>query len=290
MKTIWTTLAAAVLLLNGCGKGEKSVKLETFPVRVVEAKKQLMEEKLVITGSLKARDEATLYSRVPGKLKENRLKEGEPVKKGEAVSWVERDEVGVVYEPAPVPSTLSGVVGRIYLDRGQNITLTTPVALVVDDSEVIAQADMPERYTGRAVLGQYVETRVDAYPKRVFQGRISRLSPVVNPQTRTALLEVTLDNKEKALRSGMFAELTVVVSRKEGALVVPASAILEGTPAIAFVAKDGIAHRREITLGLQTDTLIEVKSGLEPGEAVIASGLFALQDGSPVEIESDVKR
>jgi membrane fusion protein, multidrug efflux system len=276
---------AAMTLASGCGKKEAPAsKVETFPVRVETAERRTLEETLSLVGSLKAKDEATLFSRVPGKLKDNLVKEGDPVRKDQAVALVERDEVGVHFEPAPVPSTLSGVVARVYLDRGANVTLNTPVALVADLSEVVARADVPERYAGRVRTGQDVRVRVDAQPDRTFRGSVSRVSPVVDPVTRCAYMEVKLDNSSGLLRSGMFGNLSVVVSAKSGAVAVPVEALTDGSGPSVFVVKDGKAHKREVVEGVRTQSHAEIKQGVAPGEQVVTFGLYGLKDGSPVEV------
>jgi len=253
-------------------------------VRVATVKRGDVEDVLTVVGSLKARDEATLFSRIDGKLVENLAKEGEPIKKGQPVALVQKDEVGVKYEPAPVPSTLDGIVGRVYLDRGADVTLNTPIALVVDASTVRARADVPERYAGRVKLGQEVRVEVEAYPGHIFRGVVSKESPVVDSETRSAPIEVNLDNADGRLHSGMFAKMTVVVARHAGVVSVPREALIEGGAPAVFVIKNGKAAKRELKLGLTTDVQAEVLGGLEPGENVAIFGLYGLKDGSVVEV------
>ena len=271
-------------ILTACSKPKEAPKLEAFPVNVQAVTAGTLEDTLTLVGSLKARDEATLYSRVPGKLQENLLHEGQRVEKNQAVALVLKDEVGVKYEPAPVPSTLTGIVARMYLDRGANVTLDTPIALVMDDRELIAKADIPERYAGRIVLGQDVRVQVDAYPNESFRGRVSRVSPAVDPETRTAPIEVRLEEHQGKLRSGMFAKLILVRDRKTGVLLVPASALTADTPPAVFVMENGKAVKKSVELGLRTDAAAEVRQGLLVGAQVITSGLFGIEDGSPVEV------
>ncbi|MFI5346487.1 MAG: efflux RND transporter periplasmic adaptor subunit [Elusimicrobiota bacterium] len=274
-----------VFLAAGCGhKKEEAAKLDAFPVRTAVVARRDVEDALSVVGSLKARDEATLYSRIAGKLVENLVKEGDPVAKDQPVATVQKDEVGVKYEPAPVPSTLNGIVGRVYLDRGADVTLGTPVALVVDVSSVRARADVPERYAGRVRLGQDVRVEVEAYPGRIFRGRVSKESPVVDPDTRSAPIEVNLDNADGRLRSGMFAKMTIVVASRSGVVAAPKEALIEGPVPAVFVIKDGKAVRRELKLGLVNDSQAEVLDGLRAGEAVAVFGLYGLKDGSPVEV------
>lgn len=287
MKTRIPALLSLLLLSAACGKKDKAVeRLDSFPVKTVAVEKRDVEETVVLVGSVKAKDEATLFSRVPGKLLRNALQEGAAVKKGDAVAYVERDEVGVRFEPAPVPSTLDGVVARVYLDQGQNVTLGTPVALVVDSSSLYARADVPERFAGRVHVGQAVRLKTDAWPDRVFRGTVSRVSPVVDPVTRSALIEARLD-AGSGLRSGMFGELTLVLGSSGKAVAVPTVALTDGSGWAVFVCKDGKVQKREVELGLRNDDFTEIRKGVEPGEQVVTFGLYGLKDGSPVEVLAD---
>jgi multidrug efflux pump subunit AcrA (membrane-fusion protein) len=280
-----TPAVLIAVLAAACGhKTEETAKLDAFPVRVAPASRSDVEDVLTVVGSLKARDEATLFSRIDGKLVENLVKEGDPIKKSQPVALVQKDEVGVKYEPAPVPSTLDGIVGRVYLDRGADVTLNTAIALVVDASSVRARADVPERYAGRVKLGQDVRVEVEAYPGHVFRGVVSKESPVVDSETRSAPIEVNLNNADGRLHSGMFAKMAVVVARHAGVVSIPREALIEGGVPAVFVIKDGKASRRELKLGLTTDTQAEVLSGLQPGENVAIFGLYGLKDGSIVEV------
>ncbi len=291
MKRLAILMMATVLpLAAACGKKkDAAARLDTFPVKTAPAQARDLEETIILVGSIKAKDEATLFSRVPGKLQENLLKEGEPVRKGQAVCLVERDEVGVRFEPAPVPSTLNGTVARIYLDRGQDVALQTPVALVVDSSEIIVRAEVPERYAARASLGEAVRVRVEAYPDRSFVGRVSRVSPVVDPSTRSTLIEARLDNSVGKLRSGMFGEVTLITGSRSGVLAVSKDALTDGSGPAVFVIENGKAIKREVELGLQSDRFLEIRKGVKPGEKVAVFGLYGLKDGSPVEVLAELK-
>ncbi|MBP9127248.1 MAG: efflux RND transporter periplasmic adaptor subunit [Elusimicrobia bacterium] len=281
-------LLVLALAAIACGKKEAvTLPADVFPVRVASVRRLTVEEVLTLVGTVKAKDEATLFSRVSGKLVENLVKEGDRVKIDQPVSLVRRDEVGVEYKPAPVLSTLTGIVGRVYLDRGAEVGLNTPVVLVVDDSRMLVRSEVPERYAGRIATGQRVRVQVAARAETDVEGRITRVSPVVDPATRAVPMEVTLISSPGFLKSGMFASLSVVTSSKAGALTVPVDAIVEeGDPAV-FVVADGKAHRRPVAAGVRSETAVEILSGLAEGDSVVVFGLFGLEDGSPVEVLKD---
>jgi multidrug efflux pump subunit AcrA (membrane-fusion protein) len=282
--SLWVSCVVGLSILSGCHQAEKKdSRLASFPVREEKVARRDLEETLTLVGTIKARDEATLFSRVPGKLMKNLVREGDRIAKNASVALVERDEVGVKYEPAPVPSTLTGVVARVYLDRGANVTLETPIALVVDQGEVLVRAEVPERYAGKVSVKQDIRVKVDAYPDRVFQGKVSRVSPVVDATTRSTYMEASLDNAGGLLRSGMFAKVVIVIGKRDNALSIPLEALTEGSKTV-FVDQEGKARPRELGIGLRGEKFVEVQSGLSEGETVITFGLFGLKDGSALEI------
>jgi len=284
-----TVLMGVFLSLVGCGKKTVDVPpLATFPVQATVVVRQPLEDVLSLVGSVKAKDEAVLYSRVAGKLVENLVEEGDRVQRDQPVALVRRDEVGVHYQPAPVPSTLTGVVGRVYLDRGAEVALNTPVALVVDNSQMLVRADVPERYAGQLALGQKVRVSVESGPNDWMTGVLERLSPVVDTNTRGVSIDVLIKRPPPTLRSGMFATLNLVTVSHPNALVVPGSSLLEEEGDVrVFVVENDRVRRRSITVGLRTLAGVEVLSGLQEGDRVVSFGLFGLEDGSPVSIQNE---
>ncbi|MBU2574193.1 MAG: efflux RND transporter periplasmic adaptor subunit [Elusimicrobia bacterium] len=278
------------LLLAGCKNKDaealNSLEKDRFLVKTEKAQTRNLEEYILLTGSVKAMDEAILYPRASGKLLRNILKEGDPVKKDETVALVERDEPGVVYEPAPVPSTLTGVVGRVYQDIGASVTPATPIALVVNQSRVRVAVDVPEKYIGKVFRDQRSSIKVDAFPDRLFYGSVYRVSPVVDSRSRNTLVEVLVDNAEGRLKSGMFAEVRVIVASRGAALSVPAGAVAgEGGAEYVFVPAGDTASRVPVKTWIRAGDFVQV-SGLKSGDAVITFGLYGLKDGSKIKVQN----
>ena len=261
---------------------------DRFPVKTEKAQARNIEDYLTLVGSVKAMDEATLYPRVAGKLLKNLVTEGDKVTKDQPVALVERDEPGVVYEPAPVPSTLNGVIGRVYQDSGANVTPQTPIALVVSQDKVRVVVDVPERYVGKVFMGQGAKIKVDAYPDSQFYGKVYRVSPVVNTQTRSAAIEILADNSSGRLKSGMFSEVKLVTGASDGALAVPSAAVVEDNgKTYVFVPAGANASRREVKTGLTNGDYTQITSGLKKGDDVITFGLYGLKDGSKIKVQQD---
>jgi len=293
MKNI-TTRIFVIALAAACAAGCKDKDLEAFNsmekdrflVKTEKAQVKNIEDYITLVGSVKAMDEAVLYPRVAGKLLRNLLTEGDAVKKDQAVALVERDEPGVVYEPAPVPSTLSGVIGRIYQDSGASVTAQTPIALVVSQGQVRVVVDVPERYTGKVFVGQSANIKVDAFPDMRFPGKVYRVSPVVDTQTRSTVIELLADNASGRLKSGMFSEVRLVVGAKANAVAVPSSAILaENEKTYIFLPINNLAVRHDVQTGISNEDYTQVASGLKAGEELITFGLYGLKDGSKIKVQ-----
>jgi membrane fusion protein (multidrug efflux system) len=283
-------LASLLFPMAGCKSRDadalKTLEADSFMVRVEKAVQRDLEEQIVLVGSVKAQDEAILFPRVPGKLGRNVVREGDVVKKNDPVAYIERDEVGATYEPAPVPATLAGVVGKVYLDVGADVTPQTPIALVVDQSRVRVKVDLPERYISQVFRGQDAYIKVDAFPNRLFRGKVYRISPVVDTRSRSTAIEILVDNQKGELKSGMFAEIRLVVGSSPNALSVPAGAVLEDDKErpYVFVRQGDRAVRRDVRLGVRNDDFVQVTGGLRDGEPVLTSGLYGIKDGSKIKV------
>lgn len=294
-RIIWGVVALAfILALVVIFKPKTSgpldgVAKDVFLVKQEMVQKRTLKHELLMSGSIKALEEATLFPRVSGKLLKNVLREGDAVKKNQTVSLIERDEVGAVYEPVVVPSTITGVVGRVYLDPGANVTVSTPVALVVNQEKVRVAVDIPERYIGEIYKGQPATLRVDALPGKEFEAKLTIISPVVDSTSRAVAVEFYADNTKGLLKSGMFAKVDITLSEKTNAVSVSKQSVYtdeETNEAYVFVpSADGkTAVRRNVKTGFINSNHLEVSEGLSAGEQVLTF-TYGLKDGSKIELE-----
>lgn len=283
-QSLWILpILAALILFPGCGKGKGSAGPQGVPVTASEAALQNLRESLRFVGDVKARDEAALYSKVTGKLARYAVEEGARVAKDDVVAEVDRDEVGFKYQQAPVKSTLAGVVGRTYLDQGADVRLDTPVALVVDMDEMRVRVSVPERHVPRVQNGQAALISVDAWPGEVFQGRVTKASPVIDRETRTAPIEISIPNAEGKLRPGMFARVELIVDVHEHAVVILEQAVAyRAGEAFVYVIENGTAVERKVRLGIRRPGKVEVTEGLQLGDIVVTAGHQKISNGAAV--------
>jgi len=276
-----------LLFVFGCQKRiEKEKASEAIPVKVLKVKLEEILEALEYTGNIKAQDEALVYPKVSGKIIEKVKVDGSAINKGETLAYIDRDEVGLKFEKAPVASPLTGIVGRVYVDIGENVTVQTPIALVVDMDKVKIDLDTPEKYLPRVSQGQVAQISVDAYPQEEFSGRVTKISPVIDLETRSAPIEITVDNPQHRLQSGMFAKLKLILAEHKNVPVVLKEAVMGKEPNLyVYVVEDNKAILKQVTLGIRQGPYFEVQEGLKQGDRVVIMGQQRLQDNAPVSVE-----
>ena len=258
------------------------VNTEVFSVSVERPQNRDLKHQLLTSGSLKALEEAVIYPRVSGKLLRNVLREGDKVKKGQTISLIERDEVGAKYEPVVVPSTINGVVGRIYLDPGANVVTSTPIALVVNQDTIRIAVDIPERYIGEISKGQKAWLTVEALPNQKFEAVLDLISPVVDSLSRSVAVEFKADNKGGKLMSGMFAKLDISLAEQKNALSLSKKNILENEDGSYYVlvpSQDG----KNIQVGFKNNDHWQI-SGIAENQPVL-NFVFGLKEGSNIEVK-----
>ena len=178
-----------------------------------------------------------------------------------------------------VAAPIAGTVTQRQVGLGQYIQsvsagATTPVYTIGDLSTVWLIANVRESDAGAVRVGQSVEVRVLAYPDRVFAAKISWVAPSIDPNTHRLPVRADVDNRDGALKPNMFAGFTIVTGAANTAAAVPQSAVVyEGETARVWVARDdGTIAARAVTVGRTSDGMVEIRSGLSPGEKVVTSG------------------
>ncbi len=148
----------------------------------------------------------------------------------------------------------TATIGQSFQDSGAKLMS------IVNDSEVLATANIYEQDLNRVRVGQKVYVRVSSMPTRLFTGTISRLGAVVG-ESRVVPVQARLDNVAKLLKPGMFAELEVVTDRTSQAVVaIPSTAVVEANgKQMVYVESGNKFQGVDVTLGRATGDLVEVK-------------------------------
>lgn len=269
--------------------GRAKSQAESFVVKTQEVKKQDFTVTLDYIGSIKAKDEASVFSKVPGKLVEYTVNEGDAVRKAQVVANIDRDETGLKFELAKVESPIDGVLARILLDKGATIDPNkTVLAIVVNMDEMVVRLSIPEQDIPYMKTGLTAILKVDAYPQEEFKGKLSRVAEIVDQQTRTLPIEITFENKDHRLKSGMFARIKIIAAFLKDVLVLNQDAIVQELgERFVFVVKDDTANKVKVKLGRRDNGQIEILDGLRAGEQVIVFGQQGLRDGNKVTINNN---
>ena len=194
------------------------------------------------------------------------------------------DELKLSLGNTIVTSPVNGFVSKRALDPGAWVTTNTSFMSFVDITTVRLVANVIEKDLRRVAKGLSADVGVDAYPGEVFKGRIARISPVLDPATRTAQIEVEIDNAQYRLKPGMYAKVDLTVEHHPNALVVPTNSLVDlGGKRGVFKPGEGpdgnVARFHPVQIGLSNVNLSEIASGLSEGERVVTTGAGALREG-----------
>ena len=183
-----------------------------------------------------------------------------------------------------VTAPISGVIAQRMVKQGNLVTLNAPVFRIVNTQYLEAVMNVPERELALIKAGMPVRMIVDAVPGQVFEGRVDRVSPVMEAGSGTFRVTCAFDGKQ-TLRPGMFGRFEIIYDRRENVLTIPRTAMLEDeTDPAVYVVRAGKAVRAPIKLGYSNGEIAEVVSGLKTGDRIITAGKVSVRDGGGVTV------
>lgn len=186
-----------------------------------------------------------------------------------------------------VRAPFDGAVAKRSVMPGEYVKVGQALFQVVSLDPLKMTGEVPERFLPDVHQSDQVEAHVDAFSDRGFDGKVSRVSPAVNPQSRSFTIEALIGNKERLLRPGMFAKLQLHFAGQETAVVVPENALsaFAGVSRV-FVIAGGAAHEKKVEIDQHLpDGTVAIKGELKPGDQVAVAGLARLAEGVPVVIK-----
>lgn len=183
-----------------------------------------------------------------------------------------------------ITASIDGVVAERLVREGNLVQANQALFRLVDNRTLEAVLNIPERELATMQVGLPVSMQVDALPGERFEGRVARVSPVVDAGSGT--FRVTTEfTSDGSLRPGMFGRVGVVFDQRADVLTVPREALIEGDGTTAvFAVRDGTAVRTPVQLGFINGTYAEVRDGLVEGDQVVTIGKVTLRDGSEVQV------
>ena len=223
---------------------EFAEKLETFGTAISSKNKTFKIRKDDVSGELKLK---------------------EKVKKGDLILKLISGDITAPF---------SGVVG--YTGLTEDIFVSDNIFIITldDNSTIYSDIKVPESYAPFIKKGLSVEARASSYRNKIFKGEIDFISSRVNADTRSLLSRIKINNEDLELLSGSLLEITIKFNSRDSLSVPDTSVMMEGEKSYIYTVSDkNIANKKEIKIGIRADGFIEVISGLNEGETIVAEGL-----------------
>lgn len=197
----------------------------------------------------------------------------------------EKREAELELSRCTIRAPITGIVTERSLEPGQRVQPRQSLFTIVDMEPLRARIYLPEKEIFGIRPNQVVDLALNAQEEVVFQGRVEKIRPVVDPQTGTVKVTLIIPQPPPQVRPGSFVDVRVVTQRHEDALLVPKKALIEEYgESYVFVVQKGKAFRRKLQVGFSDDQFVEVLAGVQVGDRVVIAGQGSLRDGVPVEV------
>lgn len=180
-----------------------------------------------------------------------------------------------------VTAPMDGVVLRRDFEVGEVVGTTESLFWIGSPRPLRLTVDVDEEDIPRVTPGQKVLIKSDSFPGRVLEARIGRITPKGDPINKTFRVRVALPD-DTPLLVGMTTEVNIITAEKAEALLIPATALVDGK---VFVVVDGKAALRAVTIGIRGRNRVELVEGLAPGESLVATPPAGLQPGQRVRVK-----
>ncbi len=187
-----------------------------------------------------------------------------------------------------IRSPMDGVVADRPLYPGEMAAAGAPLLTVMDISQVIARAHIPQPEAALLKAGDLATITVPG-EENPIEGKITVVSPALDSNSTTVEVWVQIKNTDQRLKPGTSVQLSMLAQTIPNALVIPAAALLtaqDGTTSVMQVSGDDHAHQKNVRVGIRQGDSVQIVEGLQAGDRVVASGAYGLPDKSKIKVES----
>jgi HlyD family secretion protein len=186
-----------------------------------------------------------------------------------------------------IRSPIDGVVADRPLYPGEMAAAATPLLTVMDISQVIARAHIPQPEAALLKVGDKATIAVPGEDTPI-EGKITVVSPALDPNSTTVEIWVQATNPGNRLKPGTSVQVTMLAKTIADALVIPATGLLtaqDGTTSVMLVGADDHAHQKNVRVGIRQGEQVQIIEGLQAGDKIVASGAYGLPDNTKVKVE-----
>jgi HlyD family secretion protein len=186
-----------------------------------------------------------------------------------------------------IRSPINGVIADRPLYPGEMAAAGTPLLTVMDISQVIARAHIPQQDAALLKLGDKATITAPG-AEQPAEGKITVISPALDPNSTTVEVWVQAKNPEQRLKPGTSVQLSMLARTIPDALVIPAVSLLtaeDGATSVMIAGADNRAHQKPVKVGVRQGDQIEIVEGIQAGDRVVASGAYGLPDNTKIKVE-----
>jgi len=187
-----------------------------------------------------------------------------------------------------IRSPISGVITDRPLYPGEMASAGTPLLTVMDISQVVARAHIPQQNAALLKVSDKAEVTVPGIDG-TFPGKVSVVSPALDPSSTTVEIWVILKNPQERIKPGTSVQLSIVAKSVPDALVVPTASLLtaaDGAVSVMVAGNDGHAHQTTVKTGIREGDQVQIVEGLHAGDKVVGTGAYGLPDNSKITTAS----
>jgi multidrug efflux pump subunit AcrA (membrane-fusion protein) len=186
-----------------------------------------------------------------------------------------------------IRSPINGVIADRPWYPGEMATAGTPLLTVMDVSQVVARAHIPQQDAALLKLGDKA-TITAAGEDQPAEGKITVISPALDPNSTTVEVWVQAKNPEQRLKPGASVGLSMLAQTIPDALVIPAASLLtaeDGTTSVMLAGSDNRAHQKPVKVGVRQADQVQIVEGVQAGDRVVTSGAYGLPDNTKIKVE-----
>ena len=262
------------------------MKRNAVAVKVVTANPVDMQAYVTTNGEVETQTSIDVFPSIGGKIVQMNVSLGSTVKKGDVIAYVDPSEPGSYYSNSPIVAPISGSILTTPLKTGQKVNVSSVITRIGDINNLQITAKVPERYVADLKIGQKAEIRLEAYPDDIFSAKVVKISPVVDPSTRTKEIILNFTKADSKINAGMFARVKLYTTVYSNVISINQDSIVNNNDDyfLYVVREDNTVERRKVTLGANIDGYYQILTGIEDGEIVVTEGMLTLYEGAEVNI------
>ena len=264
----------------GGGRGPQTA----TAVRTTVAKNQTITDFVYTNGEIETQKSIEVFPSIGGKVVEMHVSLGSSVKQGDVIAYIDPSEPGSYYAKSPVIAPIDGSIITSPVKIGQKVSMSSVITKIGDINNLQITAKVPERYVADIAIGQKAEITLQAYGEEKFIASVVRISPVVDPSTRTKEIILNFDKHYDKVNAGMFARVKLFTLDYGGYPVIAQDSFVENSDEyyLYIVKEDSTVTKRKVVRGKNIDGYYQVIDGLAAGEVVVLEGMLSLYEGAKV--------